>query len=320
MMNNIDLFSGIGGFSYVMHGKIRTIAYCDIDTNCRNTLKCIMSKGLIDTAHVFEDVKTLNASSFSETPHMITGGFPCQDISSANPNGAGLDGDRSSLFFEIIRLCDEIPSIRHVFLENVDRILKRGMIDRVEKEFHDRGFNVEYVIITAKQMGAPHRRRRCYILATKDVSELSHITLPWEDSWLSGPETMVPIPSPEYPREVRNRCGMCGNSVVPACVSAAFNHLVSRIPLPDQTRLLLGFRVSDGNVSYNRTSWGTPYACKGRYNRYLSITQRSRTVLYNQVYYDTRNEDKRDGNWTINPNFVEWLMGYPLDYTLNTLQ
>lgn len=319
MLNNIDLFSGIGGFSYAMHDKIRTIAYCDINPICRDTLRSIMEKGMIDTAPIHDDVCNLTRSSFIETPHMITGGFPCQDISSANPNGEGLDGKRSSLFFEIMRLCDEIPTIDHVFLENVDRILAKGMIQRVQFELNQRGFAVSYVIVTAKQMGAPHRRRRCYILATRNMHELSGIYAQWNDIWGTIPETMIYTPSHEYSNIVRDRCGMCGNSIVPACVSAAFNYLVSGTPLPNIMRDV-HYTMDDGIVSLDKTTWGTPYACKRRYYRYLSITNRSKTILYNQVYYDTRNIDKRDGNWIINPEFVEWMMGYPSGYTENTLQ
>ena len=314
-MNVIDLFSGLGGFSYALHNKIRTIAYCDISNICRETLKSVMNKGLIDSAPIFDDVRTLSADSFEEVPNMITGGFPCQDISLANPNGKGLDGDRSSLFFEIIRLCDEIPSINHVFLENVSQILKGGMIERVYESFISRGFYVSHVIVSARNTGAPHTRKRCYIMATRNMEELSNIRLEWSNTWTgNGPPTMARIENTDTDKYFKRRCCMSGNSVVPACVSMAYNFLVHGEQLVDLGKPV-NIVMQDGETRLTRPRWGTPYASFHLYHRYKLGSVRSGGVLINQVWYNPENIDKRDGNWSINPVFVEWLMGYPEGYT-----
>ena len=319
MLNNIDLFSGIGGFSYAMHGKVRTIAYCDISKNCRDTLKSIMDKGLIDEAPLFDDIRELTHSSFNEIPHMITAGFPCQDISTANPGGLGLDGDRSSLFFDIVRLCEEIPTINHVFLENVSQIQQKGMLDRIYQSMENIGFSVKHIVVTAKTMGAPHTRRRCYILATKDISELEEFRLEWGNTWENSPDTMTRIHSLSEKNIFKHRCCLCGNSVVPACVSASYNHMVHGDTIQDYSNPV-NISMEDGDISFKKPMWGTPYASFNLYKPYKLGSVRSSGVLFNQVWYSPDNKEKRNDGWTISPNFVEWLMGYPLDYTRNTLQ
>ena len=181
MLNNLDLFSGMGGFSYVMHKKIKTIGYCDTSKHSKNVLSSLISKQIIDDAPIFNDVLDINSSSFIDKPKpdMITGGFPCQDISSANKTGKGLDGKRSSLFYEIIRICDEIPSVQHVFLENVGRIVTNDIINVIKKTFTERGFDFKYVVLTAKQFGAPHTRRRCFMIATKNFAVLKEGKVPF---------------------------------------------------------------------------------------------------------------------------------------------
>lgn len=95
-------------------------------------------------------------------PDIICGGFPCQDISRAG-SGAGLDGERSGLWWELARVIRELgPWI--VVLENVAALLDRGL-DRILGEMADLGFDAEWSCFRAADVGAPHLRRRVFILA-----------------------------------------------------------------------------------------------------------------------------------------------------------
>jgi DNA (cytosine-5)-methyltransferase 1 len=93
---------------------------------------------------------------------IISGGFPCQDISVAGA-GKGLAGERSGLFFEIVRLVRECNP-RFVFLENVPAIRTRGG-ERVVKELASIGYDCRWTTLSAAAVGAPHKRERWFLLA-----------------------------------------------------------------------------------------------------------------------------------------------------------
>src|SRR6478752_4891696 len=102
----LDLFSGIGGFSLGLErtGGFETVAFCEIDTLCRQTLR----KHWPDV-RCYEDVRSLSAERLAADGvgvDGIVGGFPCQDISISGV-GAGLSGGRSGLWFEYARLVGE---------------------------------------------------------------------------------------------------------------------------------------------------------------------------------------------------------------------
>ncbi len=161
-MNGLDLFSGIGGISLALDPWVRTVAYCENDRFAQAVLLSRMSDRTLHFAPIWDDVRTLGADQFSVPIDIISGGFPCQDISSAG-RGAGLAGERSGLFFEIIRLVDELRP-QFVFLENVAAITFRGL-DRVISEFTAIGYDCRWTIISASELGACHLRKRWFLLA-----------------------------------------------------------------------------------------------------------------------------------------------------------
>ena len=109
------------------------------------------------------DVRTFPPNSSSKWKvDVIAGGFPCQDISVAG-KGAGLHGERSGLFFEIIRLARQLRP-RAIVLENVSALLVRGM-GTVLAELAEVGYDAEWHCIPAAGVGAPHRRDRVFIIA-----------------------------------------------------------------------------------------------------------------------------------------------------------
>lgn len=162
MLNGLDLFSGIGGISIGLTEWVRAIAYCEQDRYCQGVLMSRMSEGMLHTAPIWDDVRTLSSEQFRIPIDIVFGGFPCQDISVAG-NGVGLEGERSSLYFEIVRLCRELRP-RFVFLENVQAITIRGL-DRVLLELTALGYDSRWTIVSASEFGAPHLRERWFLLA-----------------------------------------------------------------------------------------------------------------------------------------------------------
>ncbi len=162
-MNYLDLFSGIGGFAlgaYWAGFKAENHFYSEIDEYAVDLYK----KRFPDSIYLGDITKIDTDKLKKEYPGewVITGGFPCQDISIAG-KGVGLDGKRSGLWFEMWRIIRELRP-KFVIAENVSALTFRGL-DRVLGSLAEIGYDVEWQDIRASDMGAPHRRERIWIVA-----------------------------------------------------------------------------------------------------------------------------------------------------------
>jgi DNA (cytosine-5)-methyltransferase 1 len=161
-INGISLFSGIGGIDLALREWVRPIAYCEIDPYCQGVLLSRIFSGDLPEAPIWENIKTLCLQSFDSTIDILYGGFPCQDISVAGL-GKGLEGERSGLFFEIVRLAKEIKPT-FLFLENVPAITTRGGLE-VVRTIAEMGYDCRWCVISAASVGALHKRERWFLLA-----------------------------------------------------------------------------------------------------------------------------------------------------------
>jgi DNA (cytosine-5)-methyltransferase 1 len=370
----LDLFSGIGGFSLGLHGLARTVAYCEIDEKCRSVLQKNIDAGNLDDAPIFEDVRDLNRSNLAPLrPELITAGFPCQDISLANNEGRGLQGPKSSLVFQILRIAREVPGIKYVLLENSPMIIHKGLptlLSRVQRD----GFSWAWGIFSAKDMGAPHERKRWYCLLWRKSISLSPLLswnlmkLPWTPNWSRDfpvSKRVTPMVPGLYVRHAH-----LGNSVVPQVVHLAMKSLAaagtiaespsSKADTCETTRNLYEhIRVTSTKSSciakndlghltdYKRATelhlifpsasgpvvksfWWTPLHSRTNFykrlhladgtnhNRMLQcittqLMHEEKTVAYLAKNYRNLNERHL---LTGNPQFTEWLMGYPTNWTL----
>lgn len=157
----MDLFSGIGGISLALQEWVRPIAYCEIERYAQGVLLSRMSEGELPRAPIWDDVRTLDGKKLRGLVDIIYGGFPCQDISVAG-RGKGLAGERSGLFFEIVRLAEEIKPT-FIYLENVPAIRTRGL-ETVIRELSDQGYDCRWCDLSAAEVGAPHKRNRWWLL------------------------------------------------------------------------------------------------------------------------------------------------------------
>jgi DNA (cytosine-5)-methyltransferase 1 len=162
MLNGLDLFSGIGALTLALATRVRPVAYCESDRYAQSVLLSRMRDGSLPSAPIWDDVRTLRGYELSKTIDIIYGGFPCQDISVAG-DGGGLEGSRSGLFFEVVRLARDLRP-RFLFLENVPALTVRGL-DRVLLELVALGFDCRWTIVSAAEVGAPHLRERIWIAA-----------------------------------------------------------------------------------------------------------------------------------------------------------
>lgn len=161
-LNGLDLFSGIGGISQALAPWVRTIAYCERERYPQAVLLSRMERGEIDVAPIWDDVCTLNAGMLPRID-IISGGFPCQDLSTAGLR-KGLAGERSGLFFEIARLTRELRP-RFVFMENVAGIFAGDTLGAVGGALASIGYDCRWGVLSAYDVGAPHIRERWFCLA-----------------------------------------------------------------------------------------------------------------------------------------------------------
>ena len=160
-MRVLDLFSGIGGFAlagqWVWGNDHEIVGFCEIDEYCHK----VLNKNFPGVP-IYEDIQKLNGKDFNDID-LITGGFPCQDISVAG-KGAGIEeGTRSGLWFEMLRIISEVRP-RFALIENVPMLTIRGGT-RVIADLTKIGYDAEWTIIGADDVGAWHKRKRIWIVA-----------------------------------------------------------------------------------------------------------------------------------------------------------
>ena len=163
----LDLFSGLGGFSLGLErtGRYKTVAFCEIDKYCTLLLQKHW-KGI----KVYNDVKKITKEGFEadgiESPDIITGGFPCQPFSVAGKQ-KGTNDDRH-LWPEMFRIIKAFKP-RFVIGENVPGIvnIQDGVVfETVCTDLESQGYEVQPFNIPAAAVGAPHQRKRIWIIAT----------------------------------------------------------------------------------------------------------------------------------------------------------
>ena len=163
-MKVLDLFSGIGGFSYGLDKVgFKTVAFCEMDKYCKLVLQKHW-KGV----KIYNDVKELKGEEIIKehgTIDIVVGGFPCQPFSIAGAR-KGTDDNRH-LWPEMFRIIKELKP-RWVIGENVRGIvsIQNGMVfENVCTDLEGEGYEVRAFNIPAAGVGAPHKRERVWIVA-----------------------------------------------------------------------------------------------------------------------------------------------------------
>ena len=244
-MTHGSLFSGIGGFDLAAEWMgWQNVFHCEWVENKR-----IFLENRFINATSYGDISTTDFTIHRGKIDVLTGGFPCQDASIAKQDGEGqqgLSGGRTRLFFEMVRAIDEIRP-KYVVAENVANILKtNGGADftAILTELSRMGYNAEWTVCRASEVGAPHHRARLYLVAypvsirrSQNESFFSYVhtkasPFSWKPagttiqisrggSWESEP----PILCVDYgvsSRLVRQQLHGYGNAIVPQIAHAIF--------------------------------------------------------------------------------------------------
>jgi DNA (cytosine-5)-methyltransferase 1 len=162
-MNELALFAGAGGG--ILGGALlgwRTICAVECDAYAASVLVQRQNDGSLPAFPVWDDVRTFDGKPWRGIVDVVSGGFPCQDISCAG-RGAGIEGERSGLWREFARIIGEVGP-RYVFVENSPMLTIRGGV-RVIGDLTELGYDCRWGIVGADDVGAPHRRKRIWIVA-----------------------------------------------------------------------------------------------------------------------------------------------------------
>jgi len=162
-MDELALFAGAGGG--LLASRLlgwRTRCAVELDPYAQRVLLARQRDGCLERFPIWDDVTTFDGRPWRGHVDVISGGFPCQDISSAG-KGAGITGARSGLWVEMARIVREVRP-RFVFVENSPMLTVRGL-GVVLGDLAEMGFDAEWGVIGAHHAGAPHKRDRIWILA-----------------------------------------------------------------------------------------------------------------------------------------------------------
>jgi DNA (cytosine-5)-methyltransferase 1 len=176
-MNELALFAGAGGG--ILGGKLlgwRTVCAVERDGYAAQVLAQRQNDGGLEPFPIWSDVCNFDGRPWRGIVDVISGGFPCQDISAAG-NKAGIDGEKSGLWRHMARIIDEVRP-RYVFLENSPLLVSNGLV-RVLGDLAMLGFDAQWGVMGAIDAGMDHNRKRLWLVANADGNGLQGVdTLP----------------------------------------------------------------------------------------------------------------------------------------------
>lgn len=244
-MNELSLFSGAGGgllaTKYLLGWK--HVGYVEKEEYCQQQIASRIKDGLLDDAPIFGDVEAFIGEGYAEAYQgvvdVISAGFVCTDVSLANQEFCGLDGERSGATWDFTRDCIRIIRPRKVWLENSPAILVRGF-ERVANDLAAMGYSFRWGVLGAAHIGGLHERERWWCLATDAISdglERRHVITKEREAanrsvqTLRESEVRMALPDPgafrecdDYARRV-DRLTAIGNAQVPGVAAAAWKIL-----------------------------------------------------------------------------------------------
>ncbi|MDV0602873.1 DNA cytosine methyltransferase [Raoultella ornithinolytica] len=162
-MNELALFAGAGGG--ILGGHLlgwRTVCAVERDAYAAQVLAQRQNDGILQPFPIWSDVRSFDGKPWRGIVDVVSGGFPCQDIS-ANGHGAGIEGARSGLWSEMARIINEVRP-QFVCVENSPRLRRKGLAV-VVSDLAEMGYVCEWFRLSASNCGAPHERDRIWIVA-----------------------------------------------------------------------------------------------------------------------------------------------------------
>ena len=306
MLNVLDIFSGIGGFSIGLEAaSMQTVAFCEINPFCQKILKKHWP-----SVPIFSDITTIHKEDLKALPRIdvIAGGFPCQDISVAG-KGGGIKAKRSGLWKEFARLINDIRP-KYAIIENVANLRSTGLIS-VLQDLWEIGYNAEWHCIPASAFGAPHRRDRIWIIAHPACIGKVGLSVGKEKTESSLGDSYKNAPDPDC-----KRCEHREYNKQRRCLPANKNR---KYPQTQQEWELGESRTSQiCKILPNADQQGLQRC--GGFEEISPICTQEQIGMYYcrrgiKQWGEEPLEVARLKDERLNPDWVEWLMGYPISWT-----
>ena len=158
----LSLFTGAGGGIY--GSKLlgwRTVCYVERDKYCQRVIRQRIADGIFDDAPLWDDVRTFDGRPWNGLVDVVTGGFPCQPFSIAGKRQGA--GDDRNLWPDTIRIIREVQP-EWCLLENVPGLVTGRYFGTILGDLADSGFAVVWRVLSAAEVGAPHKRDRLWII------------------------------------------------------------------------------------------------------------------------------------------------------------
>ena len=273
-MNELALFAGAGGG--ILGGKLlgwRTVCAVEWEPYPASVLCARQNDKILAPFPIWDDVRTFDGKPWAGIVDVVSGGFPCQDISAAG-HGAGISGSRSGLWSEMARIIGEVRP-RYAFVENSPMLTSRGL-GTVLGDLAAMGFDARWGVISAADVGAPHLRERIWIVAHNN----------------SESQSTKPIHAEQ----------VCKSHMADA----------------DQQHRRGKLQQSDNNFGkkiYDEFSGGGSEMADAKIERLQGggqkIIRNDGKSRMDQLSFNVESQ----GNGRLNPTWVEWLMGWPLEWT-----
>jgi DNA (cytosine-5)-methyltransferase 1 len=230
-LNELALFAGAGGG--ILGGKLlgwRTVCAVEWEAYPASVLCARQNDGLLPPFPIWDDVQTFDGRPWAGIVDVVSGGFPCQDISAAG-KGVGLDGERSGLWGEMARIIREVRP-QYAFIENSPMLTIRGL-NRVLCDLAEMGFDANWGVLGADDVGAKHKRDRIWVVAYTNHTErrrelrgfrgLQKCIKEWDThSTFNKPE---PVRMVDGVASRVDRLKAIGNGQVPLCAATAWRIL-----------------------------------------------------------------------------------------------
>ena len=218
-LRTLHLFAGAGGgiLGDILLGH-RCVCAVEIEPYCQQVLSARQEDGILPWFPIFDDVRSFDGTPWRGLVDVVSGGFPCQDISSAG-KGAGIEGERSGMWKEMARIIGEVRP-RFALVENSPVLTSRGL-GVVLGDLAALGYDAEWGVLGASDAGAPHQRERIWIVAYPNrfdaecgSREGSGV---WGEETFSGSDDHTGGPSAQ-PGTVQHPIGQLANANMLGCL------------------------------------------------------------------------------------------------------
>lgn len=221
-LRTADLFAGMGGWTIALKGAAEPVLYCDCDPRCAAFLRSEMEAGRLPEAPIVPDVRDVAALRALAPVDLVTAGFPCVGFSSAGLQ-KGLSDGGSCLFHDAVRAAQALEA-KAIAFENVADVLRFPDFRVMLSTLVAAGFaDVRWTVVSASDVGAPHRRRRWFCLARCPSTPIRLTGWLPLAAWGSPPQA---VSREGLELEDHDMLALIGNSLVPQAARGAVLHLL----------------------------------------------------------------------------------------------